>query len=179
MVFEISDSSFVLAAVESAMMRRNNRAVCLLYILVVPAFITVTGPDSERFSSDGWDMLRPCASTCDLFLVQHAAELLARHHKLVVDRLSLSTCTLLQHAAQHKNMQSWCCSLPPRASYFTFVRWIKVAKCCTGHSWSSPFFRCFRGCLACDVPRTATLSLRASLRCDAAKHHHVRDARSW
>eukprot|EP00435_Cladocopium_sp_Y103_P050698 s1044_g15.t1 len=39
MLLEISDG-FVVAAVESAMMRRHNRALCLLYILVVPAFIT-------------------------------------------------------------------------------------------------------------------------------------------
>jgi hypothetical protein len=53
MVLQILDSSFVVAAVESAMMRRNNRAVCLLCILIVPAFITVTGPNLEAFSADG------------------------------------------------------------------------------------------------------------------------------
>lgn len=45
----------------------------------------------------------------------------------------------------------------------------------------TPIFQRFRCCLACsgsDMPRTATLSLHASLPCDAAKHRHVRDARS-
>lgn len=64
-VLQNLDSSFVVAAVESAMMRRNNRAVCLLCILIVPAFITVTGPNLEAFSADGWDHLRPIFSaTC-------------------------------------------------------------------------------------------------------------------
>jgi hypothetical protein len=36
--------------------------VCLLCILIVPAFITVTGPNLEAFSADGWDHLRPIFS---------------------------------------------------------------------------------------------------------------------